>query len=412
MTWCLVALAVAAQDPIVLFALNPTDADVVILKDVFDDVGVQGRSRIPSRRAFVRLTGIDNPRTPEPNTLGSMLSQADELEARFDSQGANALRNEVVRSYDLAFKIDPELLRFAAQATQDRAITAYIEREGAQDLKRAEELAVESERRFPNFALDAGRHKPAVREWFDQASQGARSLPASELTVSSRVPGTLHADGRKLGDLDKKISVKLPEGSYRIWVKTEDGESLAHKVQLAAARPSQIRIDADLESRLSMSPIPALRCESEDACTEYLQRLARITDATHALGVQVRPSGVIDAVFVDQSGTATYSQLENVTALTQIPEPQPADDFSLWYLAPFGVGQMAQDRYVTGSIYGAVQLGLLSWNLIATQQRNDAADDDPDLDSLSDRQNLSAGLFYGSVAAAILESVLVWSLSD
>ncbi|MEO0813406.1 MAG: hypothetical protein AAFY60_11125, partial [Myxococcota bacterium] len=76
-------------------------------------------------------------------------------------------------------------------------------------------------------------------------------------------------------------------------------------------------------------------------------------------------------------------------------------------------GQAAQKRYVEAGVYGAIQLGLGAWNIAATRSANNAVENgDDNIESLQNRQDLSAILFYSSLAASIIESVVVWAVTD
>ena len=77
------------------------------------------------------------------------------------------------------------------------------------------------------------------------------------------------------------------------------------------------------------------------------------------------------------------------------------------------MGQFVQDRPIFAGGYAATQIGLLVWHLVSWQRHATAvADNDfsrePDLRT---QRNVSAALFYGALAASVVEAVVVGLLT-
>ena len=147
-----------------------------------------------------------------------------------------------------------------------------------------------------------------------------------------------------------------------------------------------------------------------------LARLAARVRTDEAVGLSLSndPGAPATGLFVRTDGGATTSKpvvaLADLTPVLATQVPPPPDHFSAWSLVPFGVGQFAQERYVAGSIYGAVQAGLAAWNVVeASRGTNEDAAAESDRRK---RQNLSAGLLVGAIVASITEAIIVDAMDD
>lgn len=366
---------------------------------------VRGETVLSSEILMRRITGLREPRDAKPRGFIDMLAEADRLEARFETASANAMRVEILRSYDAAARITSELLVATARASQDRAASAFNERQR----RAAEELALETARRFPEIAVDGQRHNPDVVALFERSRKENARAEKGVLRVFCTGEGVVHADGRVLGAVQGDGRFELPVGYYRVWVEGPNGSSLAREVEVRKGADVTVSIDAEVESRLQIDPV-ALRC-APTRCAPLLERLRALTATRVVVGLE-RAGDDTRAILVQAD--AEPEEIDPATLrLEDSAEPIASREFSALYLLPLGIGQAAQERYVAAGAYAAIQLGLGAWNVAAGLEASDARDNgDPDLQQLQDRQDLSAILFYSSLAASIIESVVVWSLSD
>ncbi len=401
LTW-LTLITLAADGGALVLELNPQDSGVSAPHALRS---VRGEQVLSAEALMQRITGLRTPRDSKPQGFNDMLAEADRLEARFETANANAMRVEILRSYDAAVRITSELLNATARASQDRAASAFNEGQR----KAAEELALETARRFPEIAVDEQRHKPGVVALFANARKQNARAATGILRIRAKGVGVAHADGRVLGAVDGEGRFELPRGYYRVWVESATGSSLAREVDLTGENEPTVEVDIEVESRLRVNP-PALRCTRE-RCAELLERLRALSGAKVVVGLS---AGENDAPAILVEADSEPEEIAPET-LSMTSEPAVDDDneFSALYLLPLGIGQAAQERYIAAGAYAAIQVGLGAWNIAATLEASDARDNrDPNLQELQDRQDLSAILFYSSLAASIIESVVVWSLSD
>ncbi|HSI05544.1 MAG: hypothetical protein ACAI38_15025 [Myxococcota bacterium] len=409
----LLALAVAADPgtPSAVFVTTEVDAELQqrILR-VTDWNNALDRTVLDMTEAQRRLTDLPAPRIVDVAAMRRTLETATDRDASFDTAGALALRREVLQAYDNSVLPNVELQVLAATASQDIAASELAE--GHE--KEALEAARTAQRRFPNVPLDSKRHPPQVAQLFKRAAVELKRAPTGELTITSNQPARVMADGIALGKIDRKLTVKLPQGTWRIWLADDNGTSLQHHVAVAST-PVTVDIDLALESSLSWTTVPLLRCQ--DTCDALLARLAARVRTDEAVGLSLSddPGAPATGLFVRTDGGTTTSKpvvaLADLTpTLATTAQAQQPDRFSAWSLVPFGVGQFAQKRYIAGSIYGAVQAGLLAWN-IAEASRGTNEDAAAESDRRK-RQNLSAGLLVGAIVASITEAIVVDAMSD
>ena len=403
----LLALAVAADSdaPSAVFVTTEVDAELQqrILR-VTDWNSALERTVLDITEAQRRLTDLPSPRVVDVAAMKRTLETATDRDASFDTAGALALRREVLQAYDNSVLPSIELQVLAATALQDIAASELAE--GRE--KEALDAARTAQRRFPNVPLDSKRHPPQVAQLFKRAAVELKRLPMGQLTITSNQPGRVMADGVALGSVERKLTVKLPQGSWRVWLADDNGTSLQHNVAVASA-PVDVDIDLLLESSLSWTTVPLLRCR--ESCDTMLARLAARVRTDEAVGLSLadEPGAPATGLYVrTDGGTATSKPLTALADLSPVmvtQAPPPPDRFSAWSLVPFGVGQLAQKRYIAGSIYGALQAGLLAWNIVeASRGPSEGAAAESDRRK---RQNLSAGLLVGAIVASITEAIVV-----
>lgn len=379
--------------------LQVTDWNQALERTVLDQAEVQRR-----------LTSLPAPRLPDLAAVRSMLEQANDREAAYDTAGAIAIRRDVLQVYDNALLPSLDLQTLAATALQDIASSELAEGHD----KEALEAARTAQRRFPNVALDARRHPPSVAQLFKRAAIELKKAPTGELVVTTPSKVRVMADGVALGESNGRLSVKLPQGTWRVWLADNEGTSLVHAVTVASQTVS-VDVDMQLERSLSWTTVPVLRCK--DDCDALLRALANRTSTDEAVGLSLGENtrAPANGRFVRADGTTSsvpvvaLADLKPNLALTAA-SPPPPDRFSAWSLVPFGVGQLAQKRYVAGSIYGGIQAGLLAWNIVnATRSDGRNAAEESDHRKM---QNLSAGLLIGAMVANVAEALIVDAVSD
>jgi hypothetical protein len=408
--WCW--WAAAPPDQIAVVALDDsavTAAGVEAVAAHFRRTGLAVESRAG---LATRLTGAADPRHPDEEAVARMLADAREREARFDTSGANAIRQEILRLFGSTIRPSPAMRDLAGEAGLDMA--AALRLEGHR--KAAGRKAREVWRRFAGTRIDDVRHSPDTVSFFERQQQAVAAGPRFRLTVVSAVAGVVFADGTRLGETDARLTAELPPGEYRVWLECEDGASLPHPVTIGET-PVEVTIDAEIEQRISVGRVVVLRCDGD--CPALLAAVGARTGAARVVGVSAATLGSSNAgpgqqrfrlVDVDaRSGKARESFVDangrpaGPVAPTQLARFNPA------YLLPFGGGQLVQDRPLFAAGYLAAQLGLLGWYASVWHSASRAGD----LDSLSkerdlrERQALVLRLFVGAVAAGVLEAVVV-----
>jgi hypothetical protein len=367
-----------------------------------------GATVLADERIWQLLTGIPTPRLVDVQGLRQMLDDAAEHEARFDSAGASALRDEVLRAFDLSIRPSAELRVLAARAAFDQ-VAALV---GAGRLVEARERASSAVRRFGNLALDPTRYPPAAASFVAAVRHAHAKLPHGRLRVETDVPSTLVLDGEESDTVATLHERDLSVGAYRLWLCAENGATSLPHALVVGEGETQMRVALELESRLTLTPTFAIDCRT--SCPADLRALGARLGAPRILGVsppgQTGPAGL----WVDvATGRSTEWEADvgwaPATAMTRAARPA----FSTWSLVPLGGGQFAQRRPAFGGTYLAVELGLGAWHVIAWQRHAESVrrhdfDREPDLRF---QRNLSAGLFYGALVAGIIEAVVVGALT-
>ncbi len=409
--WCGFLLA-TAPGPTAIVAL--TDApEVVGAVQSISESWTRGGQAIESTASIATgLTGSAAPRSSDDAVVQRMLEDARDRDARFDIAGANALRRQILRSFDDQIRPTPAMRALAAAAGLDMAAALLGEGEEVA----AAELAREVLRRF-SAPIDSLRHPPATVSFFEAQRQAVASAAKVQVTVISDRAGTLFADGIDLGETDGRLVAELPAGRYRIWLAWPGRMSLPHPVQLENAA-IQVNIDSALEAQIDFDEVVVASCN--DSCAGLLAKLGQRLGVDRVVGVNLAASSAAVPPRV-------FRLLEVQTRSGEVRERQvtkdgkPAEEtagvlasdvmprFSPKYLIPFGGGQFVQDRPLFGAAYLSIQAGLLAWyawiryswgqaiDLGQVRREND----------LRKRLDLSLGLFAGAVLGAVVEAVVV-----
>lgn len=354
-----------------------------------------------------RLTGSRELRAPNIDALRAMLADAREREARFDTAGANALRTEILKAFDSATVETVALRDVAAAAAQD--IAAALVAEG--NNSGAELLAREALRRFASVPLDPTRHSPAVHAVFDAAREKLAAGQFGELVVETDATGTVLLDGNDLGEVERRLTTRVPGGRYRLWLLDPDGNTSIPRSVEVGESGATVKIGVRLELRLLFSPVVGLRCPGE--CVEDLLDIGERLGVDELLALPPpgsgRPrlavrlaEGVVEELPPVPRGTSVEASNTDLRSA-------PRAAFTPLYLVPFGVGQFSQDRPVFGGAYAAVEAGLLALHLItwhrhASLSKEDVYDNEPDLRL---QRNVSLVLFYSSLVANVAEALIV-----
>ncbi|MFC1609653.1 hypothetical protein ACFL6C_01720 [Myxococcota bacterium] len=359
---------------------------------------------------YETLTGIRDPREPNEDSLERMLADARDREARFDSTGALDLRAQILRAFHESARPTKRLRHIAAMAAHDTVAALLSEGRHQEALDAAQEAV----RLFADAEVETTRHPPPVCELLARAREQLSVGPRGRLRLRSNGSGWLMVGGWKAGKIDKQLEVDLPVGTYRVWIADDDDHqlSLPHRVEITT-HGADLFVDSQLEHLIQLRPVVAVACAS--ACPAFLRALGQRLGVSRIIGVLPEAAEGPDGLEVDVStGTVKEWQLP-AEVVPQIVDQdvESLARFSPWYLAPFGVGQFAQDRPIFGSSYAVTQAGLLAWHLVAWHRHASAASDhdharEPDLRW---QRNLSAALFYTAIAVSIIEAVVVGLVS-
>ncbi len=361
-----------------------------------------------------RLTGLANPALPDAASIEAMLDSATDCEARFDRGCALRLREEVLHAYDNNVVPRRDLVILAARALHDMA-AAELADERPGEAARLGRVAM---RRFSNVPLDNNRHPPAVAHLLASATVELRRAPVTNVTFRTTRPGRVFLDGTQDQAISEALSWNLPQGSYRVWIADGATSSLMHEVTVASTAMT-VDIDFALESALSWQPVPQLRCGAE--CPQRLRALARRVGVSRALGLSL-PTQHAPALGAYVRASDGRVETIPIAALSEIAPPMMArsaaempssvDRFSAWSLLPFGVGQLAQERYVSGAIHGGVQVGLLAWHVVAASRASSYDGPSPDAsERRREQRNLSGALLIGAAVASVIEAVVVGAVA-
>jgi hypothetical protein len=408
LTVAALALLMVAQNPPTLAIVGIGSAEgAAAAVQAAIVAGAPGHEALSTNELRRRLLGTPTPRTPDVQGLTTMLADASDREARFDSAGAAALRREVLRAFDEALTTGPEMRQAALAAMLDMVAALVGDKQGAAALAQAQDTV----RRFGEVPVDSQRYPPIVRNLVAAAADAQREQPHTRLDIHIDTPGEVFADGTALGGGSDGVSGSLPLGSYRVWLVDVAGRSSwPHPVTLSEPC-DRIQIELAFDQLIDVDPVLSLQCT--EACDADLQRLGQRLGVTAIVGLRPDADGGGTGTWVDVATgeTAAWKPGGTGPAIVKAAggETTTRSRFSPLYLVPLGVGQFAQDRPGFGASYAALELGLLAWSVVAWRQHVKAVSDH-DLareSRLRTQRNLSAGLFYGSLVAGVVEAVVV-----
>jgi hypothetical protein len=349
-----------------------------------------------------RLVGATEPRDPDLKALQTLLTEAREREAYFDTPAAQALRRQILGAFDSALKPDAALRQLAAAAALDAAAASFVEGSRA----KAREQAREAYRRFGHVPIDSTRLSPPIVQFLTREQQAADDVPRVHLLVVSDRAGNVYADGAALGRTEGRLSTTLPPGDYRIWLEHDAGWSLPYPVHVGDDG-AEVHIDAALDAHVKLGDPPVLLCS--DTCSADLARLGSRLGVARLFAAG-GDSGRGDALVWDASagisGSVASSAPHKREARIDLKHSFPR--FSPLYLIPFGGGQLAQHRPTLGVIFMVAEMGLLGWHLSARLRYNSAsADEVAGEEGLRTQANLSLGLLAGALAVNVAEALIV-----
>ena len=363
-----------------------------------------------------RLTGQASPELAvDLDAMKKRVADAAYRESHYDDAGALVLREEVLRAYDRSVIPNSDFQTVAARALHDMAGNAL----GNHQTKDALDAARMAQRRFPGVPLDTIRHNPNVEQLFRRAFVELKRSPLTDVTITTTKPGTVMADGVRLGQIETTMTVKMSQGNWLFWIDDLRGKSLMHPVTVGS-EPITVNLDFALETSLSWTPVPTLRCDNASPCNVKLRELAKRAGVTQAVGLSLDdddPRQPATGTFVRADDGTTESR--PLVALGDYNLPQSyflkaeaeaaaakPDRFSGWSVVPYGVGQYAKGRYVVGGIFTALGVGFAVWHVSATNSlSNYLGPDAAHRNSLRNQQNLSAGLLIGVGILSIGEAI-------
>ncbi len=347
---------------------------------------------------------------PPTDSFSALLDRARDLEAEFESDRAAEVYQQIIAGFDHALR--PTGPERAATAQALHELAASLAANGHPD--DAAERARQAARRFPDHPPDPLRQPPALMKLFDVANEEILAAPTGKVVVTSVQEGEVFLDGRSLGNSRGRVVRSLPVGRYRAWLVTEAGISLPHPLLIEAGVESELTIDAALDRCLQLAPILTLTCE--ERWQRDLFALVRAVGAERGVGVP--PEGYApqdSSAFTDgalivsadslPAGLAEPGPEINEPGGTEIPLPV----FSPLYLIPLGGGQFAQERYLFGAAYLAVEIGLIVWAVVAAVGygnvvRSGAIEPEP---AARLQRNLAIGVSVSFAAATVIEAVIV-----
>ena len=346
------------------------------------------------------------------------LNEALEKDARFETETAQALRQEVAVSYEATAMLNLKQVQLRARMGHDAVASLLAEGQKLQ----ASAIAQETIRRFRDIPIDRKRHPPTVVDFFEQQKKSSENKLLSDLTVRGTTAGTLYADGHLLGPISGESTYRLAPGDYKLWIHNAGAQILVRPVSIGS-KPLLITIDPPLDRALRVLPSPHLACSK--SCEVLLGKLAQRLGTSTLQGIRQAPegNGLYEVVTVNRAGKTTGKTLINRHGLTvklaapetsqatlPIPgEPGKRNEFSAMWLIPGGVGQFSQGRTGWGIAWATVETGLLAWNIQAalTYDKND-----PNNDAAKSQAQISGYTLYAVMALGVLEAVITGLLEE
>jgi hypothetical protein len=294
----------------------------------------------------------------------SQLSEAQRLEAHFDSRAANTIRQRVLKDFTRLVRSDDGWPHIVRKAVFGQLSSLY-------HTKRLQEAAGVIDvglKLMGTEALSRQAFAPPVARWLKK--QLSSRIKPKEFPFEVRSPGEgeVWSEARLLGKLINGQWVgQLPAGEHRIWVRTQKGWSFAHRLALGGEGLAKITLDANLEACLMLKPTPHLRCMYSPKNLEVVANYLIGLGANTTLGVAI--------VGQDNEPQATpwlelfgpsFRASANVEQHTLLAQESPVLKFNLArfdtrYLIPFGGAQFVQNRPLAASLYLLSSLATLAW---------------------------------------------------
>ncbi len=245
-------------------------------------------------------------RPPDEVALEAKLREAQALEGYFKTAQANALRIEVLQTYQQTPIPSVKLHELAGNSLLGRASGQYAE--GKAD--EAMQLAREFSRHFGSIAIDPGLYSPPLQRIFAKAKQAAIREANLEIKVRTTMAGELWADGNDLGRIDGEASVRLAPGTYRLWVRL-DTRRASFPVEINVSKatlPLTVELDPALDERVQCQDPIRLTCENS-ACEPLAGRLRQRLGVPRLIGFNPGPSKAPQALLIESDGAARWLSL-------------------------------------------------------------------------------------------------------
>ena len=421
-TVLVMALALSISGSTVLVPMD----DPAELAPVLTQLRQQNPSWLSPAELNQILIGHQAPEHAKASGLQSLLAEARKLEAAFNSKQAAALREQIFVAISRAPRLSIELIEIAAQTGHEQVAALLANGDKKQAMERARWVMSH----YATPAVDARRHPPDVVTLLKKAKRKPSSHQ-SEVTIESNRPGLLYADGRLLGPTSKVKRVKLPQGTWKIWLETTGGSGRVQAVRVAG-KPTRVKLDGLVENSLKLSPEPHFNCGQP--CPDIAHRTASQLGVTSLVTVRRIPgtgAGIFaletyrkgvsapERTFINRDGLPTARPpLESATALDTSVSTQ--NRWNSWWLVPFGAGQWQQDRTLAAVGYLALQSGLLGWNIWANGRYETSLDRDVSGLSSSEQQAhfqqledqrsaamTSVTAFWAAVGLGVAEAIIV-----
>ena len=399
-TW-LVLFALSASPQLIL----PSGLSPLSLKhrNALENEQAEKGSKGIRNAAFVEyFIGFQKARLPDLKAVQALAQEAAELEAHFDTLGANRLRSGILELYQQTPRPTLEFRHLVAQIGHD-LIAGWLT-EGNQ--KEARSAARYTLSYFATYSIDPKRHSPAVRSFYDQERKRVDETTQVEVELILDQPGTLFIEGDNRGVVSHRWKGTLLAGDYRVWLRTSQGWSLPHHLSVRE-KPVQESISTQGQWCIRLAPYPHLDCGDQEAVV--VKKLLALFPVEGVTIVDYYPGEKLVERRYDSSG---FLEEYNIGYLVSGDEAmvsfgESAELDPLRYI-PLGIGQWVQGRNLMGSAFLVSILGLGIWHGMAIDHYEQARFEGRLLDYADARfqQNLSAGLLYGVVIGSALEAIL------
>lgn len=346
------------------------------------------------------------------------LNEALEKDARFETETAQALRQEVAASYEASAMLNLEQVQLRARMGHDTVASLLAEGQKLQ----AVEIAQETIRRFRDISIDRKRHPPTVVGFFEKHKKLHKNKRLSALTVRGTIAGTLYADGHLLGPINGESTYRLAPGDYKLWIHNAGAQILVRPVSIGS-KPLIITLDPALDRALRVLPSPHLACSK--SCEVLLGKFAQRLGTLTLQGIRPAPQGnrLYEVITVDRDGNTVRKTLINrhgltvklglptppQTAMPAPLTPETSNRFNALWLVPGGIGQFSQGRIEWGIAWAAVETGLLVWNIQAALSYDK---NDPNNDAAKTQAQISGYTLYTVMALGVLEAVITGLLEE